>query len=109
MLIQPTLDTLNRLKLHGMAAALSEQLTQSAAMGLAFDERLELGEQPGRALQRLGDGRGQVGRDGDLVGHRRHTCIPEPVAPVELRRVVGVGPPSSRAPCPGTGDDRLHI
>jgi DNA replication protein DnaC len=42
MLIQPTLDTLNRLKLHGMAAALSEQLTQSAAMGLAFDERLAL-------------------------------------------------------------------
>ena len=34
MLIQPTLDTLNRLKLDGMAAALSEQLTQSAAMGL---------------------------------------------------------------------------
>ena len=42
MLTQPTLDTLNRLKLHGMAAALSEQLTQSAAMGLAFDERLAL-------------------------------------------------------------------
>ena len=42
MLIQPTLDTLNRLKLHGMAAALAEQLTQSAAMGLAFDERLAL-------------------------------------------------------------------
>ena len=31
MLIQPTLDSLNRLKLYGMAAALSEQLTQSAA------------------------------------------------------------------------------
>ena len=42
MLIQPTLDTLNRLKLYGMAAALSEQLTQSAATGLAFDERLAL-------------------------------------------------------------------
>jgi hypothetical protein len=42
MLVQPTLDTLNRLKLYGMAAALSEQLTQSAAMGLAFDERLAL-------------------------------------------------------------------
>ena len=26
MLIQPTLDSLNRLKLHGMAAALTEQL-----------------------------------------------------------------------------------
>ena len=26
MLIQPTLDTLNRLKLHGMALALSEQI-----------------------------------------------------------------------------------
>jgi DNA replication protein DnaC len=42
MLIQPTLDTLNRLKLYGMAAALSEQLTQSAAASLAFDERLAL-------------------------------------------------------------------
>ena len=28
MLIQPTLDSLNRLKLYGMAAALSEQLWQ---------------------------------------------------------------------------------
>jgi DNA replication protein DnaC len=42
MLIQPTLDALNRLKLYGMAAALSEQLTQSAAHGLAFEERFGL-------------------------------------------------------------------
>ncbi len=42
MFIQPTLDTLNRLKLHGMAAAFSEQMTQSAAAGLAFEERLGL-------------------------------------------------------------------
>jgi hypothetical protein len=35
MLIQPTLDTLNRLKLHGMALALSEQVTHNAAQGLA--------------------------------------------------------------------------
>ena len=42
MLIQPTLDSLNRLKLHGMAAALAEQLTQSAAHGLAFEERFSL-------------------------------------------------------------------
>jgi DNA replication protein DnaC len=42
MLAQPTLDTLNRLKLHGMAAAWSEQLTQSAAMTLTFDDRLAL-------------------------------------------------------------------
>jgi len=42
MLIQPTLDSLNRLKLHGMAAALTEQLTQSAAHGLAFEERFSL-------------------------------------------------------------------
>jgi DNA replication protein DnaC len=42
MLIQPTLDTLNQLKLHGMAAALSEQLTQSAALGLPFEDRLGL-------------------------------------------------------------------
>jgi len=42
MFIQPTLDSLNRLKLHGMAVALSEQMTQSAAQGLAFEERLGL-------------------------------------------------------------------
>ena len=42
MLIQPTLDTLNRLKLHGMAAALSEQLTLGAAHSLCFEERLGL-------------------------------------------------------------------
>jgi DNA replication protein DnaC len=42
MLIQPTLDTLNQLKLYGMAAALSEQLTQSAALGLPFEDRLGL-------------------------------------------------------------------
>ena len=42
MLIQPTLDTLNRLKLHGMALALSEQMTHGAAQGLAFEERLTL-------------------------------------------------------------------
>ena len=38
MFIQPTLDSLNRLKLHGMAAALSEQMTQSAVAGLAFED-----------------------------------------------------------------------
>lgn len=42
MLIQATLDSLNRLKLYGMAAALSEQLTQSAAQALAFEERIGL-------------------------------------------------------------------
>jgi DNA replication protein DnaC len=42
MLSEPTLDSLNRLKLHGMAAALSEQLTQSTAQGLSFEERLAL-------------------------------------------------------------------
>lgn len=42
MLTEPTLDSLNRLKLHGMAAALSEQLTQSTAQGLSFEERLAL-------------------------------------------------------------------
>jgi len=42
MLIQPILDLLNRLKLHGMVAALAEQLTQSAAMSLSFEERLGL-------------------------------------------------------------------
>ena len=42
MFIQPTLDSLNRLKLHGMAAAFSEQMTQSAASGLAFEDRLGL-------------------------------------------------------------------
>ena len=42
MLIQPTLDTLNALKLNGMAIALSEQMTHCAAQGLAFEERLAL-------------------------------------------------------------------
>ncbi|MFZ5558861.1 MAG: IS21-like element helper ATPase IstB [Pseudomonadota bacterium] len=42
MLVQTILDTLNRLKLYGMAAALSEQITQSAASALAFEERLGL-------------------------------------------------------------------
>src|SRR3990172_1424034 len=42
MLIQPTLDTLNQLKLHGMALGLSEQLTHGAAQTLAFEERLAL-------------------------------------------------------------------
>ena len=41
-MIQPTLDALNALKLHGMAAALSEQMTQSAAQGLSFEERIGL-------------------------------------------------------------------
>jgi DNA replication protein DnaC len=42
MLIQPTLDALNRLKLHGMAVALSEQMTNSASQQLAFEERIAL-------------------------------------------------------------------
>ena len=42
MFIQPTLDSLNRLKLYGMATALSEQMTQSAASGLAFEDRFGL-------------------------------------------------------------------
>jgi DNA replication protein DnaC len=42
MLIQPTLDALNRLKLHGMALALSEQMTTAAAQQLAFEERVAL-------------------------------------------------------------------
>jgi DNA replication protein DnaC len=59
MLIQPTLDTLNRLKLYGMAAALSEQLTQSAATSLGFEERFgllldrELVHRDNRRLARL--------------------------------------------------------
>jgi DNA replication protein DnaC len=42
MLIQPTLDKLNALKLNGMAIALSEQMTHHAAQGLSFEERLAL-------------------------------------------------------------------
>ena len=42
MLIQTIIDTLNRLKLYGIAAALAEQLTQSAAATLAFEDRLSL-------------------------------------------------------------------
>ncbi len=42
MLRQPTLDTLNRLKLFGLAQALEEQATQSAVHDLAFEERFAL-------------------------------------------------------------------
>jgi DNA replication protein DnaC len=42
MLIQPILEALNRLKLPGMALALSEQMTHGAAQALAFEERLVL-------------------------------------------------------------------
>jgi len=42
VLIQPTLDTLNQLKLHGMAIALSEQMTQTSAQSLPFEDRLGL-------------------------------------------------------------------
>jgi DNA replication protein DnaC len=42
MLVQTTLDTLNRLKLYGMAAALAEQLAQSTSASLSFEERLGL-------------------------------------------------------------------
>ena len=42
MFIQPTVDSLNRLKLHGMAAAFAEQMTQSAASELAFEDRFGL-------------------------------------------------------------------
>lgn len=42
MLIQPTLDALNRLKLHGMALALSEQMTNTATQQLSFEERVAL-------------------------------------------------------------------
>jgi DNA replication protein DnaC len=42
MLIQPTLDKLNALKLTGMAIALSDQMTHGAAQSLAFEERLAL-------------------------------------------------------------------
>ena len=59
MLIQPTLDTLNQLKLHGMANALSEQLTQTTAQSLPFEDRLgllverELSYRENRRLTRL--------------------------------------------------------
>lgn len=42
MLTQPLIDTLNRLKLHGMTVALSEQMAQPAAQALSFQERLTL-------------------------------------------------------------------
>ncbi len=42
MLVQPTLNTLNQLKLHGMAIALSEQMTQTTAQSLSFEDRLGL-------------------------------------------------------------------
>jgi DNA replication protein DnaC len=42
MPIQPTLDALIRLQLHGVAAALSEQMTNTAFQELAFEERIAL-------------------------------------------------------------------
>jgi DNA replication protein DnaC len=42
MLREPTLDTLNRLKLFGIVQALEEQATQSAVQGLSFEERFAL-------------------------------------------------------------------
>ena len=42
MLVQPTLDTLNQMKLHGMAIALAEQMSQTTAQSLPFEDRLGL-------------------------------------------------------------------
>ena len=42
MLLQPTFDKLNQMKLFGMARALEEQLTQPDFTGLSFEERLGL-------------------------------------------------------------------
>lgn len=59
MLIQQTLGRLHELRLRGMAAALEEQLTSSAAQELAFEDRLallverELTWRDDRRLQRL--------------------------------------------------------
>lgn len=59
MLMQPTLDTLTQLKLTGMAAALSEQMTQASCHSLAFEERFaliverELAYRENRRLTRL--------------------------------------------------------
>lgn len=59
MLIQPTLDALNRLKLHGMAVALAEQITHGAARDLGFEDRFgllverEVTHREGRRLTRL--------------------------------------------------------
>jgi DNA replication protein DnaC len=59
MLIQPTLDALNHLKLHGMALALEEQITHGAARDLGFEDRFgllverEVTHREGRRLSRL--------------------------------------------------------
>jgi len=59
MLNQHTLATLNVLKLHGMAAAFAEQLTQPALSALAFEERVgllvdrEISHRDGKRLARL--------------------------------------------------------
>ena len=42
MLVHPTLDTLNQLKLFGMAAAFAEQMTQPTAQTLSFEDRVAL-------------------------------------------------------------------
>ncbi len=42
MLLEQTIDKLYAMKLDGMAAAIREQMTEPAALGLSFDERLGL-------------------------------------------------------------------
>lgn len=59
MMIHPTLEHLHELRLRGMAAALEEQLRNSAASELSFEERLgllverEVTSRNDRRLQRL--------------------------------------------------------
>ena len=42
MLLEQTLQTLNVLRLPGMAAAFAEQQTNAATMSLSFDERFAM-------------------------------------------------------------------
>ena len=42
MLINNTIDKLNQLKLHGLAKALQDQMSNSSVYSLSFEERLSL-------------------------------------------------------------------
>ena len=42
MLMEPTFEKLNRLKLYGMRDGLAEQMEQASSVSLSFEERISL-------------------------------------------------------------------
>jgi hypothetical protein len=80
MLTQPLLQQLHELRLHGMAAALEQQLTTLASNELNFEERLGLliqhelieGSSPHPPASAAADSRSPLG----LAPPRRSTRLP---------------------------------